>query len=1255
MLQQSGRWRNVWNRALGVALFIVAVSGAAEAQTTRKVYAGGTSAGGDATYDNTQIHEALIDSVCGDTILLEGNPGFGYGASGISDGAYVLPARDCEGNEITITTGVDSTGALLPDSMFPAANVRIYPQMTVGGTPRDYDVILASFVGAAANRPAIRTVTPGETANGVCPLGAPCKANGYIIKLVRFMPNANQMGPPIRLGSDENSTNIITAIGDATGNVQNLRSEQPSGLTLDRIIVRGDPIKGLKRGIGVHAKNVTVKNSWVYDIKQVGSDGQAISVTNAAGPVLIENNYLASSTENFMTGGVYPQGQYIGTVSTHTLGSPTVTLSSAPVDLDLNQWIGLHQSGVAVSTGTKYSVKVTAINGAVLTVSPAPPVSVAGWEAGWSQVVTGLTFRLNHSYKPPEWGDPIVPTPTGLAVTPGSGGTLTAGTKVYRIQARRLVQNSQTMTSRPTAEASAVVSASGTASLTWDHVTDATEYYVIGRGPTIGASVRWTVTAAAASCAATCTWVDTGSDTGTTAGGSATVTALGGTNNTTMTVAASTNLCNEKALFGGLDESSESIEIYRPSAGTTQNATVRCSNKTATSIPINETSTVSPAVDDVIYWDAAPSPSYWLVKNNFETKECIDCLIEGNVFENTWANAQTGTILNIKVQAGDSGTGYGNHNSAQLRNVTFRYNHAKNAPGALTIGASDLSASYPNGLTENVVFEHMLWEGIGVTTGPYNWGPPLQSINVSARNNPVYIPTDRGHKGITLNHITIIQAAGSSGLQLEMHFCSVTTHPCTPDSTVENFVFTNSILRKPTYGIKTSSITEGNTSWINHVSGASVFQKNAFGGVASTGTTAHPEPAENFYPTIAEWEAQFVNLNGYAGGDYRVVAGSAWENAALDGTDLGADIDAIEALTTIALSGDNSGGAPADPAPVITTTSLPDAPIGAAYSAQLTLTGGTLPVEWSLDTGSAALPAGLTLSASGLISGTPTTATVAALIPKVTDNATPTPRTDTQALTLTVPPLSSTNVRPSSTSGQALRTFDGCVSPTLTSTGQEIRTGDLWYDTCTGYLKWAREIVSPDVINWETLSPNPAQPTIVDAFVTGGNSFGATAVLGTLDGYDVELVRQAVRQVWLGAGFVALRAAGNTDPEFYCSTVDTSDWASLGFATNGRRCMVSITGDAIRTVFGIADATVSTDYVAGASTSSGGSYTRWWGVRHDGFVDVKKLRLETGAKPTCEAGIRGTFWYVAGAAGVKDTVEVCAKASDNSYAWRVIY
>jgi hypothetical protein len=43
------------------------------------------------------------------------------------------------------------------------------------------------------------------------------------------------------------------------------------------------------------------------------------------------------------------------------------------------------------------------------------------------------------------------------------------------------------------------------------------------------------------------------------------------------------------------------------------------------------------------------------------------------------------------------------------------------------------------------------------------------------------------------------------------------------------------------------------------------------------------------------------------------------------------------------------------------------------------------------------------------------------------------------------------------------------------------------------------------------------------------------------------------------------------------------------------------------------------------------------------------------AEPACAATVRGRLWFVAGAAGVKDGLSVCAKDATNAYAWRTIY
>jgi len=76
--------------------------------------------------------------------------------------------------------------------------------------------------------------------------------------------------------------------------------------------------------------------------------------------------------------------------------------------------------------------------------------------------------------------------------------------------------------------------------------------------------------------------------------------------------------------------------------------------------------------------------------------------------------------------------------------------------------------------------------------------------------------------------------------------------------------------------------------------------------------------------------------------------------------------------------------------------------VGANYSAPLAATGGTAPYHWALASG--ALPAGLTLAASGTITGTPSAAANAASIGlKVTDSGSPA-QSSARTLSLTIAP-----------------------------------------------------------------------------------------------------------------------------------------------------------------------------------------------------------------------------------------------------------
>jgi hypothetical protein len=87
-------------------------------------------------------------------------------------------------------------------------------------------------------------------------------------------------------------------------------------------------------------------------------------------------------------------------------------------------------------------------------------------------------------------------------------------------------------------------------------------------------------------------------------------------------------------------------------------------------------------------------------------------------------------------------------------------------------------------------------------------------------------------------------------------------------------------------------------------------------------------------------------------------------------------------------------------APTITTTSVPGAGQNVAYQTTLEATGDVT-ITWDITVG--ALPTGLTLSAAGVISGTPTTVESQNFTVRATNGS----GSDTQALTLAVAAVSS--------------------------------------------------------------------------------------------------------------------------------------------------------------------------------------------------------------------------------------------------------
>jgi hypothetical protein len=90
----------------------------------------------------------------------------------------------------------------------------------------------------------------------------------------------------------------------------------------------------------------------------------------------------------------------------------------------------------------------------------------------------------------------------------------------------------------------------------------------------------------------------------------------------------------------------------------------------------------------------------------------------------------------------------------------------------------------------------------------------------------------------------------------------------------------------------------------------------------------------------------------------------------------------------------------------VTTKSLPPGKPNKNYNAALNATGGTAPYTWSIITGNGngTLPANISLSSSGVISGKTAVSGTTSLTFQVTDSSSPTPQTQTTTLSLVIAP-----------------------------------------------------------------------------------------------------------------------------------------------------------------------------------------------------------------------------------------------------------
>ncbi|HJR41079.1 MAG TPA: hypothetical protein VJ812_03270 [Gemmatimonadaceae bacterium] len=312
----------------------------------------------------------------------------------------------------------------------------------------------------------------------------------------------------------------------------------------------------------------------------------------------------------------------------------------------------------------------------------------------------------------------------------------------------------------------------------------------------------------------------------------------------------------------------------------------------------------------------------WTVKNSFELKSAQRLLIEGNVFENNWADAQDGFAIVWKSV---------NQNGACtwciVQDITFRYNRIRNSANGINLVARPQGTVA--GPLRRVLITHNVVDRINV--GPIYYGNG-RMIQVMAD------VTD-----LAIEHNTMF----TSGNQLVLF----TDLPATV-----RFAFRNNVGNRGNYGIFGNNYGEGVPPLTKYAPGNVVL------GNIVVAAPASAYPSGNFYPSTTS-ATGFVD---YAGGNYRLASGSAYTAKATDGTNPGADITGVENATKNVTLGTALGTIPTSPTtstPPPTTTTSPPATsgtytysvpstylaVGASMTATASKPTGVSKVRWRLE------------------------------------------------------------------------------------------------------------------------------------------------------------------------------------------------------------------------------------------------------------------------------------------------------------------
>ena len=299
-------------------------------------------------------------------------------------------------------------------------------------------------------------------------------------------------------------------------------------------------------------------------------------------------------------------------------------------------------------------------------------------------------------------------------------------------------------------------------------------------------------------------------------------------------------------------------------------------------------------------------PSYaglhWVVKNLLELKNAQRVLIDGNLLENNWADAQNGFAVLFTPRNQDGTAPW-----SAVRDVTFTNNIVRHTGNGLNmLGWDDIQASQQ---LQRVLIQNNLFTDVSTA-----WGGDGRLFQV-------------------LNNTAAVTIAHNTGLQTGN---LITASYTTASIANTGFAFTNNIAPHNLYGVF------GDYGIGLDLAAITVYFPGApFQGNVVVGGNAATFPPGNFFPASLAG----VGFTDLAGGNYALAAGGPYVRAGTDGKDVGVDFVALNAAMS-------SGGGPPPPPPPTLTVSMTAPASGATVATTVTASAsatGAIGVQFKLD------------------------------------------------------------------------------------------------------------------------------------------------------------------------------------------------------------------------------------------------------------------------------------------------------------------